>query len=144
MEKKQTVGQKVKGHFKKHKTKYIVGASVVAIGGVSFYIGRKYQERITSISMDVINEVSPTNVAIGKDINIENKTDITNNVTNTINMGGYTTKFVKRLSDGVIYETVGDAAKAAGVHKTIMSKHINGHSNDVNGEIYEIVGLGTA
>ena len=139
---KETVGQKVKGHFKKHRGKYITGATVVVVGGVCFYIGRKYQERSTSVSMDVVDNVRPTNVAIGKDIEIDARTKITNNVTN-INMGGYTTKMVKRLSDGMIYETVGDAAKAAGVNKTVMSKHINGKSNDVNGESYKIIGLGT-
>jgi hypothetical protein len=140
---KQTVGQKVKGHFKKHKTKYMVVGGVVVVGGTSFYLGRKYPEHIKSISMDVVNEISPTNVAIGKDIKIENKTEIVNNVTNTINMGGYTTKLVECVEDGVIYGSVKQAAKAAGVSKEAMSKCINGHTDVIDGKHYAIKGLGT-
>ena len=136
---KKTVGQKVKGHFKKHKVKYIVGGACLVVGGtVGYYVSKYYH----GVNMDVISTVKPTNVAIGKDINIENKTDITNNVTN-VNMGGYATKIVKRLSDGKLFATVGEASKAAGVDKSVMSKHINGHSNDINGVKYEIIGLGT-
>ena len=135
---KKTVGQKVKGHFKKHKDKYIVGGTCLVAGGtVGYYVSKHYH----AVNMNVISRVEPTNVAIGKDITIKNNTDITNNVTN-VNMGGYATKIVKRLSDGRLFPTVGEAAKEAGVDKTVMSKHINGHSNDVNGEKYKIYGLG--
>jgi len=140
---KKTVGQKVKGHFKKHKVKYLVGVSLVAVGGASFYIGRKYQEGIKTISMDVVNEVSPTNIAIGKDITIENKTEITNNVTNTINMGGPVRKIVRRLSDGKLFGSVEEAANEAGVAISTMSNHLNGRKNHANGELYQIEGLAT-
>ena len=135
---KKTVGQKVKDHFKKHKVKYVVGGTCLVAGGtIGYYVSKHYHE----VSMNVISKVEPTNVAIGKDISIKNKTNITNNVTN-VNMGGHATKIVKRLSDGELFPTVGEAAKEAGVDKTVMSKHINGHSNDVNGEKYTIYGLG--
>lgn len=141
VEEKVSVGQKVKGHFKKHKAKYITGGVVVAVGGVSFYIGRKYG--IAGISMDVITEASPTNVAIGKDIKIENKTEITNNVTNTINMGGHVKKLVRRLSDGKLYNSVQEAADDAKVTQPTMSNHLNGREPHVKGESYEIAGIAT-
>lgn len=135
---KKTCGQKVKGHFKKYKVKYIVGGTCLVAGGtIGYYVSKHYH----GVNMNVISKVEPTNVAIGKDITIKNKTNITNNVTN-VNMGGYATKIVKRLSDGELFPTVGEAAKEAGVDKSVMSKHINGHSNDVNGEKYKIYGLG--
>src|SRR5690625_2902966 len=135
---KKTVGQKVKGHFKKHKVKYIVGGACLVVGGtVGYYVGKHYYGGI----MDVITKVEPTNVAIGKDINIENKTDITNNVTN-VNMGGHVRKLVRRLSDGKIFASVTEAASEAGVSPSTMSNHLNGRESHVKGESYEIAGLG--
>lgn len=139
---KQTVGQKVKGHFKKHKVKYIVGAAGVVGVGVGISIGMNLRETAT-VSMDVINDISPTNVAIGKDIHIENKTEVVNNVTNTINMGGPVRKIVRRLSDGKLYGSVQEAARDAGASKTSMSNHLNGRLEHVNGEQYIIEGLAT-
>lgn len=134
---------KVKLHFRKHKTKYLMGTSVVIVGGVSFYIGRKYQDKLSSIGMNVINDISPTNIAIGKDILIDNRTEITNNVTNTVNMGGHVRKIVKRLSDNKLYSSVQEAAEDAGVSQSTMSNHLNGKLNHVRGEYYEIAGIGT-
>src|SRR5690625_328140 len=107
---KKTVGQKVKGHFKKHKAKYIVGGACLVVGGtVGYYVSKYYH----GVSMDVISKVEPTNVAIGKDITIENKTDITNNVTN-VNMGGHVRKIVRRVSDGKLFGSVNEAASEIG------------------------------
>src|SRR5690625_57562 len=126
---KKTVGQKVKGHFKKHKVKYIVGGACLVAGGtVGYYVSKHYH----GVSMDVISKVDPTNVAIGKDITIENKTDITNNVTN-VNMGGHVRKLVRRLSDGKIFGSVTEAAEDAGVAQSTMSNHLNGRDSHVKG-----------
>ena len=92
--------------------------------------------------MDVISKVKPTNVAIGKDITIENKTDITNNVTN-VNMGGHAKKIVRRLSDGKLFGSVQEAAIEAGVSQPLMSNHLNGRSALIRGDKYEIAGLST-
>ena len=136
---KKTVGQKVKGHFKKHKAKYIVGGACLVVGGtVGYYVSKHYH----GASMDVITKVEPTNVAIGKDITIENKTDITNNVTN-VNMGGHVRKLVRRLSDGKIFGSVTEAAAEAGVPQPLMSNHLNGRKDHINGDTYEIAGLST-
>ena len=137
---KKTVGQKVKGHFKKHKVKYIVGGACLVVGGtVGYYVSKYYH----GVSMDVISKVEPTNVAIGKDINIENKTDITNNVTN-VNMGGHVRKIVRRVSDGKLFGSVNEAASEAGVNKSAMSSHLNGKRDFINGEAYVIEGLATS
>ena len=136
---KETVGQKVKGHFKKHKGKYIVGGTCLVVGGaVGYYVSKHYH----GVSMDVISKVEPTNVAIGKDITIENKTNITNNVTN-VNMGGHVSKIVRRLSDGKLFGSVNEAAIEAGVPQPLMSNHLNGRKENINGDIYEIAGLST-
>lgn len=137
---KETVGQKVKDHFKKHKVKYIVGGTCLVVGGtVGYYVSKHYH----GVSMDVISKVEPTNVAIGKDITIENKTEITNNVTN-VNMGGHVRKIVRRLSDGKLFGSVNEAASEAGVNKSAMSSHLNGKRDFINGESYVIEGLATS
>ena len=136
---KKTVGQKVKGHFKKHKVKYIVGGTCLVVGGaVGYYVSKHYH----GVSMDVISKVEPTNVAIGKDITIKNKTDITNNVTN-VNMGGHVRKIVRRVSDGKLFGSVSEAASEAGVPQPLMSNHLNGRKDQINGDMYEIAGLST-
>lgn len=133
---------KLKSHFKKHKVKYIVGGSIVTAGGLGYYVGRRCQLiGALKLSMDVNNHVAPTTTIMGKDNTVNNKTEITNNVSHIVNMGGRVKKLVKRVSDGRIFESVGEAAEAAGVDKSIMSKHINGHSNDIYGEKFTIVGL---
>ena len=136
---KETFGQKVKGHFNRNKGKYIVGGTCLVVGGaVGYYVSKHYH----GVSMDVISKVEPTNVAIGKDITIENKTNITNNVTN-VNMGGHTKKIVRRLSDGKLFGSVNEAAIEAGVPQPLMSNHLNGRKENINGDIYEIAGLST-
>lgn len=136
---KKTVGQKVKGHFKKHKVKYIVGGTCLVAGGtVGYYVSKHYH----AVNMNVISKVEPTNVAIGKDISIKNKTDITNNVTN-VNMGGHTRKIVRRVSDGKLFGSVQEAAAEAGVSQPLMSNHLNGRNDHINGGKYEIAGLAT-
>ena len=137
---KKTVGQKVKGHFKKHKVKYIVGGTCLVAGGtIGYYVSKHYH----GVNMNVISKVEPTNVAIGKDISIKNKTNITNNVTN-INMGGHTRKIVRRVSDGKLFGSVNEAASEAGVNKSAMSSHLNGKRDFINGESYTIEGLATS
>ena len=136
---KKTVGQKVKGHFKKHKVKYIVGGTCLVAGGtVGYYVSKHYQ----GVNMNVISKVEPTNVAIGKDITINNKTDITNNVTN-VNMGGHARKIVRRVSDGKLFGSVQEAAGEAKVSTAAMSNHLNGRLKHVKGEHYSIEGLAT-
>ena len=134
---KETVGKKVRGHFKRNKDKYIVGGACLLVGGtVGYYVSKHFH----GVSMDVISKVEPTNVAIGKDITIENKTNITNNVTN-VNMGGHVKKIVRRLSDGKLYGSVQEAAIEAGVSQPLMSNHLNGRMGHISGDKYEIAAL---
>lgn len=125
MEEKQTFGQKVKGHFKRHKNKYITGGVVALAGATCYYIGRRTGGVKTIPTIN--NIVSPV---------------FNNN--NNVNMGGYSHKLVKCLETGQIWETVKDAAEAAGVSVPLMSKHVNGKCEHVKGNHYEIIGLGTA
>ena len=56
---------------------------------------------------------------------------------------GHQCKIIENLTTGDIYRSVGEAAKAAGVQPYNMSKHLNGHTGAINGEVYSILGLTT-
>jgi hypothetical protein len=66
-----------------------------------------------------------------------------NNSNQQVNFGGHTTKLVKCLETGQVWEKVTEAANAAGVGISAMSKHLNGSHDHVNGLHYKIVGVGT-
>lgn len=67
------------------------------------------------------------------------------NIGNQLNsFGGHMTKLVKCIETGEMWETVTDAAEAAGSSLSLMSRHLNDHKDDVYGLHYKIVGLGTA
>lgn len=112
---------RVKAHVGRHKVAYSLG-TVVVIAGVAYYVG--------------VRAGSPT-YSVGP---------VFNNVINndgSVNFGGHTTKMVKRLSDGAMWETVTEAAEANGAPLSLMSRHLNGHKPDVYNEVYKIVGIGT-
>lgn len=116
--------ERFKEHVKNHKSAYVLagGVGLVATGVV---VGRSLGRT------QIVNTVSPTIAPV------------MNNTTNA-NFGGYSTKIVKCLETGQLWETVKDAADAAGVTQSVMSKVLNGHTDHVKGLHYVIVGMGTA
>jgi hypothetical protein len=113
-------------HVKKHKTAYLVGTLVVVTNGFTFLVMRQIGAQTISMS-PVFNNVPIFN----------------NDNSSLVNFGGHTTKFVKRLSDGKMWEKVTEAADEAGCGLPKMSRHLNGHSPHVYEEVYKIVGVGT-
>jgi hypothetical protein len=106
-------GEKIKGHFRKNKKLYIG----IGIGVVITLAIRK----------PVVISIAP----------------VFNNSNQQINFAGHMTKLVKCLETDDVWEKVTEAANAAGVGITAMSKHLNGHQDHVNGLHYKIVGVGT-
>ena len=51
-----------------------------------------------------------------------------------------TRKRVVKLSTGEVFDSVNDASSHAGVGKSTMSRHLNGHASHANGEIYHFEG----
>jgi len=118
---------RAKTHIKKYKTTYLIAGSLV----LGVIIGRAYLPRIITIN----NAVSPI---------FNNAPTFTNSpVINNANLGGHAHKLVKCLDTGQIWETVKDAADAAGVTPSMMSRHINGHRDHISDLHYAIIGLGT-
>jgi hypothetical protein len=63
-----------------------------------------------------------------------------NNASNVL-MGGYLTKIVRNTDTGQIWRSVTEAADAVGIPIQHMSRHLNGHTPDVYGQVYEIIGV---
>lgn len=118
--------EKAKTHLKENRTTYLVGAGCLAAG----YFLRK------STVITVVNEgVAPVVPAV---INHINNNPIFNN---TVNNGGHMRKIVRCLETDEMWSSVSKAAEASGHSISMMSKHINGHTDHLNGLHYVIEGL---
>jgi hypothetical protein len=83
------------------------------------------------------------NVVSSPIFNNNNLPIFNNDNSSLVNFGGRSTKIVKRLSDGKIWEKASLAAAEAGVDAAYMSRHLNGKKPDIFGETYKIVGIAT-
>ena len=66
-----------------------------------------------------------------------------NDNSSVVNFGGQMSKIVKCKETGEIWEKMLLAAESEGVPKSLMSKHLNGHEDAINGKHFEIIGLRT-
>lgn len=128
--------ERFKAHLERNKKVYIWSAIGITAGIAGGYAIAKAEER------DGGHEVRMYVDTGGGDIDTvvfgDNSTESTVN-----NYYGHSTKIVKCLETGEIWETVGEAARAAGVSQPVMSKHLNGHTDHVYNNHYEIIGQGT-
>ena len=121
---KKTVGQKVKGHFKKHKVKYIVGGTCAVVGvGVGIYLGNK-----GIINVQLVNTGEVTQVQnIDKSINI-------------LSRRGHAGDVIRCLETGETFASQKRAAEVYGVNQGDISKHLKGKKDSVKGMTFEKVG----
>jgi hypothetical protein len=66
-----------------------------------------------------------------------------NNSNQQVNFAGHLTKLVECVETGETWKKVTEAAKAAGHTVPVMSKHLHGHTDNLDGLHYQIVGIGT-
>ena len=118
---KKTVGQKVKGHFKKHKVKYIVGGTCAVVGvGVGVYLGNK-----GIINVQLVNTGEVTQVQnIDKSINI-------------LTRRGHAGNIIRCVETGDVFASQNRAAELLGLNKFEVSKHIRGLQDNVEGLHFE-------
>jgi len=111
--------EKVKTHIREHKHAYgyaLCGAAMIAIGAVAI---RKQPSNC------IINTVAP----------------IFNNAVAS-SLGGHLRKIVYCVDLDRYFESVTAAAAFADIPVPVMSKHLNGHKDHINGMIFKIVGVG--
>lgn len=106
----------VKTHLNRHRTIYISAAVL----GVGVCVGMRMSK-----PTQIINTVAP----------------VFNNDNSSAAFGGYARKIVKCLETGQLWESVNDAAAAAGVSQSMMSKHLNGNKDHISNLHYQIIGL---
>lgn len=128
--------ERVKQHVVRNRYWYAAGGLAVVAGALGYSIGRSSADGEKYYSDWEIEDVVESQVQIGDGNTIENHTEITNYY-------GHSTKIVKCLETGEIWETVGEAARSVGVSQPVMSKHLNGRQEHINGYHYEIIGQGT-
>ena len=128
--------ERVKQHVVRNRYWYAAGGLAVVAGALGYSIGRSSADGECGHVLEVGGDVSDSPVLIGDGSTMENHTEINNYY-------GHSTKIVKCLETGEIWETVTEAAEAAGVARTTMSKHLNGNQEHINGYHYEIIGQGT-
>lgn len=121
---------KIQQHVQNNRNAYIAGGSGLAVGALGVLI-------LTRAPMQITNNVAPV------------ISPVFNNVVNNV---GHCTKIVQGLDDdGQLWPKIGAlAAEIAQEHgisydtaRTMVSKHLNGHSHDVFGKRYVTYGLGT-
>jgi len=117
--------RKVRTHFSDNRTTYLVGAGCLAAG----YILRRPQV------ITVINEAAAPvfNNTVAPVI-----APVMNNV---VNNGGYSRKIIRCLETDQMWPSMKAAAEATGNTLHAMSRHCNGHLNDLGGLHYAIDGL---
>lgn len=74
-------------------------------------------------------------------INNTNAPIFNNDNSSAVNLGGHAQKIVQKDSTGETWLSNKAAAEAEGVSPHTMSMHTNGHTEDIYGETYSIVGL---
>ena len=134
---KPTKWERVKKHFRENRKLYLAGGVCLVAGVV---LGYSLKDDGDDVKMEALGDINLGDINFGE---LEKTThNTTNNV--TVNMGGHTHKIVKNTSTGEVFESVSAAAESAGVSPSMMSRHVNGHKDHISGDVYEIIGIGTA
>src|SRR5699024_11170397 len=121
---KKTVGQKVKGHFKKHKVKYIVGGTCLVVGGaVGVYLGNKGIINIQLVNTGVVEQ----HLTIDKSINV-------------LTRRGHAGNIVRCVETGETFASQNRACDLLGLNRADLSNHLNGVKDEVKGLTFERVG----
>lgn len=133
---------RIKKHLQDNKKVYVgigIGAGVTIAG---FTCLKMRTHRPLLCSRPLAELPCSTKETLGSSFNNISGTVIANN-SGPVVFGGYTKKIIQNVNTGQIFESVGDAATAAEVPFSMMSRHINGHLADLHGDTYRIIGLNT-
>ena len=128
--------ERVKQHVVRNRYWYAAGSLAVVAGALGYSIGRSSADGECGHVFEVGGDVTDSPVLVGDGNTMDNHTEINNYY-------GHSTKIVKCLETGEIWETVNEAADALGVARSTLSNHLNGRSDHIYGNHYVIIGQGT-
>ena len=119
------VVDEIKGHFQRNKMWYALGGGIIiGVGG-----GLLLHRSPTQIAPVINNSVEPVfNNTVAPVITIEN----------IVNNGGYARKIIRCIETDQMWPSMTKAAEATGNHIVMMSKHCNGHVDNLQGLHYVI------
>lgn len=120
----QTLGSKVKSHFRKYKNKYIVGSTCTIVGvGIGSYLGNKGIINLQLINTGKVEQV----LNIDKSINI-------------LSRRGHAGNVVRCIETGETFASQNRAAEVYGINPGVLSSHLSGKMKDAKGYTFEKVG----
>ncbi len=116
--------EKIRDHVSENKDRYIVGVCCTVVGGsVMFVVGRS----------DTGAEIAQKIIQIGF------KNEGTNNVVINLVERSTPSKPVHLVGTNLYFNSLSEAARKTGHHLSQLSKHINGHLPDLNGDVFEVL-----
>lgn len=116
--------EKVKKHLKDNKVTYIVGVGCTVVGAAVAVIVIGRTQAGTAIAQKV------TVIGVGNRVNATVITFVENSTPS---------KPVHLVGTDLYFNSLSEAARKTGHHLSALSRHINGHSPDVNGDVFEIL-----
>ena len=115
--------EKIKKHFQDNKGTYIACGvtAVVAVAGTLFFVKNKTMppQIISTIAPVFNNEVNPVIINL-----VERSTP---------------SKPVHLVGTNLYFSSLGEAARETGHSLQKLSKHINGHLPDLDGDVFELL-----
>ena len=117
--------QKVKQHLSDHKTVYIVGASCLVVGVVGTILTTR---TVTLIDGDLTMKIDQTG--------LRNSV-----VPTTINLIERSTPSIPVHLEGtnLYFSSLNEAARETGHSLSMISRNVNGHIDDVKGDVFKLL-----
>jgi hypothetical protein len=117
--------QGIKNHFKNNKKEYIVGGICLVTGALAGALFSKY----SGSGPDVTQKVTQ--------VGLINRANVLSVYINPLGDPG---NVVQCLETGSIYASQGQAARELNLDPAALSKHLNGRSENVHGNHFQILG----
>lgn len=137
----ESSSSKIKKHFRKHRTKYLVGLGVMAgaaVGGGVMYVIMKGRMN------DVVEEGAQNVAKLERLVNLENSVvngdiNVISNITQLVRRGhpGFR---IRCIETGEEFASIRRAAELLDISRTALREHLNGIRPDVKGLTFENLG----
>lgn len=134
--------QKVKEHVKKNKVAYSVAITTVVVAGFTYLITRDPKSVLQRGADAVLQRgaVSPDQAKTGTFIFASGGSSVTTgDITTNVHAGtrGHPGFLTRWIETGEVFKSQGAAARAAGETEALLSGHLNGKFDSVNGKHFE-------
>lgn len=116
---------RVKSHLRENKKAYIAGAAGLAVGvvsvGTAFLLNKDYEAQIVQQVKQIAWRANSNQVVI----NLTEKST--------------PSKPVHLVGTNLYFDSLSDASRKTGHSLPKLSRHVNGHIPDLNGDVFEVL-----